>query len=278
MSAVATAATTSRWRSISRAPRRWTCPAEPDAAPLADFSLNDLDTRPTPDGRTPADKTWRPDGTTAGLELPLFTLDGSDDRPLVTPPAVPRAPLAVRRATPAVPRLRTPAAEPPERPLPLDLDAPVEPAPPPVPAPDRAAGPSPVGPARRLGAAAIDAVIVGAIDLAVLYLTTKIAGLGGGELHLLPKTPLIAFLVLLDGGYLVGFVATVGQTIGKMATGLKVVDAGGGLPTVGQASLRALATLLSIAPLGLGYVPALAGGEGRALHDRLADTRVVEVS
>ena len=47
---------------------------------------------------------------------------------------------------------------------------------------------------------------------------------------------------------------------------------------MGQAALRALATVLSIAPLGLGYVPAIAGEDGRALHDRLADTRVIGVS
>ena len=37
-------------------------------------------------------------------ELPLF--EPEDDRPLVTPPAVPRVPLSVRRAAPVMPRPR----------------------------------------------------------------------------------------------------------------------------------------------------------------------------
>jgi len=253
--------------------------AEPRTAP-EDFSLPDLDGTETPvaGGRQPADKTWRPADTGAGLDLPLFS--GGDDRPLVTPPAVPRAPLAVRRATPAVPRLRTPAPEPPERVLPLEPEARAAAgAPAPAPA-GRETGPADdVAPAgARLGAAAVDAILLAAIDLAVLVMTLRIAGLGRDELGMLPVVPLVAFLALLNGGYVVLFTATVGQTLGKMAFGLRVVDAddaGGAPPGVGQAALRALALVLSFAPVGLGYLPALFGDDRRAFHDRLTDTRVV---
>jgi hypothetical protein len=40
--------------------------------------------------------------------------------------------------------------------------------------------------------------------------------------------------------------------------------------------LRAAAYAVSAAPAGLGFLPAVIGRERRALHDRLADTRVVK--
>jgi len=259
---------------------------EPDAdapAPLADFSLADLDHTPTPAGSRPkhADKTWPPAETSSGLELPLFG-DGDADQPLVTPPAAPRPPLAVRRATPTVPRLRAPAPGRHDARLPLG-------EPPGAPRPTHGHDAMPADPleqhapaagvGRRLAAAAIDGVLLLGLDLTVLYLTLKLAGLDQNELALLPLVPFLAFLAMLNGGYLIAFTASVGQTLGKMAFGIRVIDSRepgvGRLPGAGQAALRALASVLSIAPLGLGYLPALLGPDGRALHDRLADTRVV---
>jgi uncharacterized RDD family membrane protein YckC len=93
--------------------------------------------------------------------------------------------------------------------------------------------------------------------------------------------PMVAFFVLLNGGYLAAFVAASGQTIGKMAAGTRVVsadaDAGeGDRVSLEQAALRAAASVVSALPLGLGFLPALFSRERRALHDRLADTRVVK--
>jgi uncharacterized RDD family membrane protein YckC len=97
----------------------------------------------------------------------------------------------------------------------------------------------------------------------------------------LPMAPMLSFLVLLNGGYLSTFVAASGQTIGKMAAGTRVVPAGAAASShdrvsFGHSVVRAAAYLFSALPLGLGFLPALAGGERRALHDRLADTRVVK--
>jgi uncharacterized RDD family membrane protein YckC len=65
-----------------------------------------------------------------------------------------------------------------------------------------------------------------------------------------------------------------------MAVGTRVVPADPAAPaservSFGQAVVRAAAYLVSLLPAGLGFVPALVGRERRALHDRLADTRVV---
>ena len=93
--------------------------------------------------------------------------------------------------------------------------------------------------------------------------------------------PFFAFLVILNGGYLAAFVAASGQTIGKMAARTRVVSADPGARlhdrvTFEQAVLRAAASVVSALPLGLGFLPVLLGAERRALHDRLADTRVVK--
>ncbi len=97
----------------------------------------------------------------------------------------------------------------------------------------------------------------------------------------LPLAPLVSFLVLLDGGYLSTFVAAGGQTIGKMAAGTRVIPADPAAPaservSFGQAVVRAAGYLVSALPVGLGFLPAFFGQERRALHDRLADTRVVK--
>jgi uncharacterized RDD family membrane protein YckC len=216
-------------------------------------------------------------------ELPLF--GGDDLEPLIRRPSPPRPPLAVRRATPEVPRLR--AEQPRSQTLELELDAP-----PPSPLPLRGADqrardakwpPTIEAPDRaedaRLGArfvaAAIDLLILSAIDIAVIYFTMQICGITVWDLDIVPKGPLLAFLLAQNGGYLVVFTAG-GQTLGKMATGIKVVTAHSGSPIdLGRSILRAFLWLLLAAPLGLGFVTVLLSRDHRGLHDRLARTRVV---
>ncbi len=207
-------------------------------------------------------------------ELPLFNGGGIDERPLVTP-AVPRAPLAVRRATPEAPKLRT-RADHVEAPT-LDLEAP---RPVSVPA-ARQASPAvaraaalPGGAVRRLAAAAIDAAILGAIHAAVLYFTLRLTQLPAAAISTLPWAPLGAFLLLLTAGYLVVFTVVGGQTIGKMAAGLRVAVNEGPVD-VSHAVVRFLATGVTLLTLGIGYLPALFGNNRRALHDRIAGTDVV---
>jgi uncharacterized RDD family membrane protein YckC len=258
--------------------------------PLEDFDLNHLDEPgargpappgPRPGAETSASAPTRPATGTAGLELPLFTRDADDDRPLVTPSPTPRPPLAVRRATPSVPRLRErPASETPRLHWEAETE-PVSPATEALPVAGATESPSAVPAAagiRRAMAAAVDLALLGGIDLAVLYFTIKLVGLAWTELDLLPRAPLVAFLVLLNEGYLIAFTAAVGQTIGKMALGVRVTsnDQPGELrPTPQQALVRAAAMLVSVVPLGLGFLPALLGDDRRALHDRVAGTRVI---
>jgi uncharacterized RDD family membrane protein YckC len=137
-------------------------------------------------------------------------------------------------------------------------------------------GPDALG--ARILAGGIDFVLLGAIDVIVLWLTVRICTLTFGEVLTLPLVPLVAFFLLIDIGYLLLFTATSGQTLGKMAAGLRVV-AGTGEEyderlSLRQAFVRSLATVPSVLALGAGFLPAL--GAGRlTLHDRLSHTRVV---
>lgn len=81
-------------------------------------------------------------------------------------------------------------------------------------------------------------------------------------------------LPLLLFCYFAFFTAYGGRTPGKMALGLKVVALDGGPVSGGRALARTLCYLASVYTLGLGFLLA-AGPAKRALHDRLAGTRVV---
>jgi uncharacterized RDD family membrane protein YckC len=220
----------------------------------------------------------QPRPITSSFDLPLFKERRRDEEaPLVTPVAVPRAPLAVRRSTPA-PRgaNRTTADEPVlfEAPTPVErLAARLAEAPARGDSEPLAAS---VGP--RFLAALVDAIILGSIGLAVLYLTLKVCGLQFARIAVIPPVPFSAFLLLVAVGYLTLFTAAGGQTIGKMAAGIKVVstDVHHLRVPLGHSVLRAAAYLASALPAGLGFLPAVLGADRRAIHDRLADTRVVK--
>ncbi len=127
----------------------------------------------------------------------------------------------------------------------------------------------------RLGAVCIDLFLLAAVDVAVVYFTLQICGISLDDLALVPKIPLAAFLLVQNLGYLVAFTAG-GQTLGKLAMGIRVVPADN-LATldVGHAVVRTLVWVALAVPAGLGFLTALLGRDHRGLHDRFAGTRVV---
>ncbi len=216
-------------------------------------------------------------------ELPLFGPPIPDDEPLITRASPPRQPLAVRRATPEVPRARAGQPRAPSFDLVLD-DAPSSSVTPGERAAaaewsDVRAEPSlTAGVLSRLAAVVIDLVILAAIDLAVIYFTMEICGLTAADLDILPKGPLIAFLIVQNGGYLVAFTAG-GQTLGKMAAGIRVVPADPDVSIdLGRAFLRTLMWVLLAIPAGLGFLSAFVSRDHRGLHDRFAGTSVVRAT
>ncbi len=136
------------------------------------------------------------------------------------------------------------------------------------------ARPRPAGLVRRVAAGCSDLVLLAGVDAAAVWLTLRLAGLDAQSLGVLPLPPLAAFLCLLDGGYVVGLTAAGGQTLGKMAWGLRVTAAAGGPVTVPRAAVRTLWTPVSVT---VGFFWMFFDREGRALHDVLAGTRVLAV-
>ena len=236
--------------------------------------------------------------------LPLFAPDAVDDEPLVRLPATPRPPLAVRR-TPDTPRLRpTPS---PDRSLHEDAalqfveepddvlegedddvvldDSESAAAPfevpiatfrrPSFPA-DPVAEASPFG--RRATAAIIDHGILLGIDLVVIYFTLRLTDLTFADWRVLPWLPLAAFLLSVKVAYLSAFTTAGGQTIGKMATHIRVVAEDGGGLDAGRALRRAVLELLSMATAGAPFLTAIADPLRRGAHDRASGTRVVALS
>jgi uncharacterized RDD family membrane protein YckC len=258
--------------------------ADDPGGPLADLDLRERaaqERRRTPGASRPrVDLNRIVGGGRQDADLPLFGGAEPDDLPpLVSAPAAPRRPLAVRRQTPtAVPARRTSseAREPAGTlHLPLPGDASLNRA--------RATGrpgeavPIAADPVRRVTAAVLDVVLLGGVNALTLYFTLRLCGLAVQDWRVLPILPVLAFFLIVDVGYLVAFTTAGGQTIGKMALGLKVVRSDDEPVTAGLAVTRALGAIASTVCLGLGLLPALMRDDGQALHDRLAGTRVVRV-
>jgi len=253
--------------------------------PVADPSAEaDLLSGPQPTAPGPAARQLAPRNTPP---LPLFHAGGPEwDEPLIKVPAAPRPPLSVRR-TPEKPRLRT-VPKPVKHVAPQAAPDPVlsfveEPsAIPPVrgaaagtTAATRASAPELSGPIRRIAAAIMDYSILLAIDAVVVYFTVQIAGLTLTEWRSIPLAPLVLFLLMVKAAYFSVFTMVGGQTVGKMATGIRVVTDNDRDVEPARAVQRALAALASLATAGIGFVPVLFSDDRRAFHDRLAGTRVV---
>ncbi len=104
----------------------------------------------------------------------------------------------------------------------------------------------------RCGAALIDGLILG-LACGLLGLDNATAGVW-----------------LLYDAILIG--TWNGQTLGKRACGIKVISTNGRHPTLGQSFGRALAALLSLLTLCIGYLMVAFDDQKRALHDRIAGT------
>ncbi len=220
------------------------------------------------------------DATTAGEADTDPTALPFDEAPLL-PPRAARTPLSVRRASPEIPRNRPRTTRPVRMETPLAFD--------PAPAPPKTAEVSLAASetvaslmqapalAVRVGAGAIDLALLVGIDAAVLFLTLRIAGLQTtmADVRVLPLVPFIGFLGLLAFGYVASFTVAGGQTVGKMVLKLRVIGDDGRPVDAAGGVLRAVGCMLVPITLGLSYVPALFSSDHRALHDRLAGTRVV---
>ena len=140
---------------------------------------------------------------------------------------------------------------------------------------------------RRVAAAVIDQMILGVIYGFLLILGT-VAGISGFNLHnytLEPEAVMKttggimllyhAYCALINMAYFVFFHGLAGQTPGKMAMGLKVVQASGAEMTFGIAFLRWVGYIVSGGFFFLGYIWVAFDRRKQGWHDKIARTVVI---
>ena len=115
----------------------------------------------------------------------------------------------------------------------------------------------------------LDAVIVTVIVVPILVL-----GFGVQEIPTENSWELLAFLA--TAAAVIAFWRAFGATPGKIALGLKVVDARtGGAPGIGRLILRFFAYFVSAFPLYLGFLWAAIDRRKQGWHDKIARTIVI---
>lgn len=117
----------------------------------------------------------------------------------------------------------------------------------------------------RFGAAFVDGLIIGLINL-ILVTAFKATG------DLIGLVISISYFTVLEGG-------PRGQTLGKQALGIRVIDADTGGPIgYGRGFVRYIGRILSSVVILLGYFWMLWDRERQCWHDKLAGDFVVPVS
>jgi len=125
--------------------------------------------------------------------------------------------------------------------------------------------------ARRLGAMLYDSLLV----LALMFMfTLPFVALRGGEPVAPGEGPYRLILLFVAYGFFVGFWTKSGRTLGMQAWRVQVECADGSRPDIARASLRFFAAILSLVPLGLGFLWQLFDKDGLTWHDRLSNTRI----
>lgn len=128
----------------------------------------------------------------------------------------------------------------------------------------------------RCGAILVDYILIVSIPI-ISLLVSRLTGVSDAEFLNNKFTNvgwLLTILVALTN--LIIFPLFSGQSIGKMLTGLRIVNKDGNEPSFKQLLLRHFVGYpLTILTLGLGFLFVVLNQKGRALHDFLAGTVVI---
>ena len=115
------------------------------------------------------------------------------------------------------------------------------------------------------------AILIDAILLSIVFVPLSLA-LPAGVYYVLSTAAGLAYYILLEGG-------PRGQTVGKMALGIRVIDLGrGGSIGYGRAFIRYIGRIVSSLPILLGYLWMLWDKEKQTWHDKMAGSVVVPTS
>lgn len=148
--------------------------------------------------------------------------------------------------------------------------------PPPVPPPMPVVG-AYAGFWRRFLAVFIDGILVGIVAGVLGGITGGSFMVSNGGVHYSTgNSGLQTILTIVYEGLLIAF--RNGQTIGKLAMGIRVISAGGQPVSVGMAFARAAMKIISGLVLLLGYLWMLWDPNKQTWHDKVAGTYVVRTS
>lgn len=126
---------------------------------------------------------------------------------------------------------------------------------------------------RRIAAMLYDTLLV----TALLILTTIpfIVIRGGEPVEVGDNLPYRIVLALVVFAFFVGFWSRSGRTLGMQSWRLQLETADGDTPSFSTASLRFFAAIVSLLPLGLGFLWQLWDRDSLTWHDRISQTRIV---
>jgi uncharacterized RDD family membrane protein YckC len=130
---------------------------------------------------------------------------------------------------------------------------------------------------RRLGAAIIDGLIVGAVTL-VIYLVLIVGGISTGGIVGFFIGYFIAYALAIILGWLYYALmesSSKQATLGKMALGIIVTDSQGQRVSFGRATGRHFGKIISGIILYIGYIMIAFTAKKQGLHDIIADCLVV---
>ena len=138
---------------------------------------------------------------------------------------------------------------------------------------DDALTPRPAGFWIRAVALAIDAVVCAVVQASFSGLA-RLLGRSTGEGAESAASTAFLFTLIFAAAYWTVLHAVAGQTLGKSVVGVRVLGTDGALLTFGPSLLRYLASGLSLATCGFGFLMAALRRDKRALHDLIAGRRV----
>jgi uncharacterized RDD family membrane protein YckC len=129
---------------------------------------------------------------------------------------------------------------------------------------------------KRFSAKFVDSIIVYIINFGIGSIVPAMIG-QGAEPSATMLLGIMAINMAIAMGYPIFFLGKWGQTLGKMAMKIKVTTPDGAPIGYGRATGRVFGELVTGFTFGIGYLIAIWDAERRALHDRLAGTRVISL-
>jgi len=132
-----------------------------------------------------------------------------------------------------------------------------------------------IGFGRRLVAYILDAVILWIVQAAIFFCGGGLLSLVGGDDSSGASLVISCLVFIVSVGYFVAFWATTGQTPGKMALGIKVIDTDGAPLSWGKAFLRYVGYIVSGVILSIGFLWIAFDDKRQGWHDKIAGTYVV---